>query len=152
RRIPTPLVLHRAAHVLDANPAGVALFGFADLRSMLGQDLTALVEAGAAREHALAHVERLDRLPPRQGLPETEFPPPPSPDRVLTVRVSSVRVDVAGEAATLSIISDDTERRAAEDLVRRSEALLSHLVATSPDWITLMETASGRFAMVNPTF
>jgi PAS domain S-box-containing protein len=152
RRIPTPLVLHRAARVLDANPAGVALFGFTDLRSLLGQDLIALVEAGASRERALAHVERLDSLPAGEGLPEAEFTLRPTPERVLTVRVSSVRVDVAGEAATLSIISDDTERRAAEDLVRRSEALLSHLVATSPDWITLTETSSGRYAMVNPTF
>ena len=76
----------------------------------------------------------------------------PGVDRLLTVRVSSVRVDADGEAATLSIITDDTERRAAEDLVRRSETLLSHLVSTSPDWITLTEFASGRYAMVNPTF
>jgi len=76
----------------------------------------------------------------------------PGVDRKLSVRVNSVRVDVGGEAATLSIITDDTERRAAEDLVRRSETLLSHLVSTSPDWITLTEFASGRYAMVNPTF
>jgi PAS domain S-box-containing protein len=47
---------------------------------------------------------------------------------------------------------DDTERRAAEEAVRRSESLLSHLVATSPDVITLTERDSGRFAMVNDTF
>jgi len=152
RRIPTPLVLHRETRVLDANPAGVALFGFADLRAMLGQDLVALFEAGASRERALEHVQRLEALPIGEGMPEAEFHLRPAPDRVLTIRVSSVRVDVDGEAATLSIIADDTERRAAEDLVRRSEALLSHLVSTSPDWITLSEFPSGRYAMVNPTF
>jgi PAS domain S-box-containing protein len=152
RRIPTPLVLHRETRVLDANPAGVALFGFADLRAMLGQDLVALFEAGSSRERALEHVQRLEALPIGEGVPEAEFQLKPAPDRVLTIRVSSVRVDVDGEAATLSIIADDTERRAAEDLVRRSEALLSHLVSTSPDWITLTEFPSGRYAMVNPTF
>ncbi|HEX4508810.1 MAG TPA: PAS domain S-box protein, partial [Burkholderiaceae bacterium] len=153
RRIPTPLVLHRGTRVLDANPAGVALFGFPDLRSLLGQDLSALFdEADGSRELALAHLRRLDALPVGEGLPEAEFSLLPSADRALTVRVNSVRVDVAGEAAALSIIIDDTERRASEDLVRRSEALLSHLVATSPDWITLTELPAARYAMVNPTF
>ena len=97
-------------------------------------------------------MQRLEALATGEGLPEAEFTLMPGADRRLTVRVSSVRVDVDGEAATLSIITDDTERRAAEDLVRRSETLLSHLVSTSPDWITLTEFASGRYAMVNPTF
>jgi len=39
-----------------------------------------------------------------------------------------------------------------EDAVRRSQALLSHLVATSPDVITLSDVATGRYAMVNDTF
>ncbi len=41
---------------------------------------------------------------------------------------------------------------ASEDAVRRSQALLSHLVATSPDVITLSDVATGRYAMVNDTF
>ncbi len=152
RRIPTPLVLHRETRVLDANPSAVALFGYADLRSMLGQDMVAAFEAGASRERALERVRALERLPIGEGLPETEVTLRPSPDRTLVIRMSSVRVDVDGEAATLTIVVDDTERREAEDLVRRSEALLSHLVATSPDAITLTEYPSGRYAMVNPTF
>ena len=39
-----------------------------------------------------------------------------------------------------------------EDAVRRSEAMLSHLVATSPDVITLTDLATGRYAMVNRSF
>jgi PAS domain S-box-containing protein len=152
RRIPTPLVLHRQGRVIDANPSGVALFGFADLRAMLGQDLVALYEAGESRQRAQERIGQLETLPVGQGLPEAEFSLRPGADRVLSVRMSSVRVDVDGEAVSLSIITDDTARRAADDLVRRSETLLSHLVSTSPDWITLTEFASGRYTMVNPTF
>ena len=152
RRIPTPLVLHRETRVLDANPACVALFGFADLRSMLGKDMVAAFEPGPVRVAALERVRRLETLPIGEGLPEQEFTLTPLPERRLTIRISSVRVDVDGEAATLSIIIDETERRAAEDLIRRSEALLSHLVATSPDAIVLNELPSGRYTMVNPTF
>ena len=36
--------------------------------------------------------------------------------------------------------------------MRRSEAMLSHLVATSPDVITLTDLQTGRYAMVNRTF
>jgi PAS domain S-box-containing protein len=63
-----------------------------------------------------------------------------------------VRVEEAHRSEMLSIYVDDTERRAAEDAVRRSEAMLSHLVATSPDLITLVELETGRLTMVNQTF
>jgi PAS domain S-box-containing protein len=152
RRIPTPLVLHRETRVLDANPAAVTLFGYTDLRSMLGQDFVAAFEPGPSRERALERVRALEALPVGEGLPESVYTLRPAPGRAMVIRLSSVRVDVDGEAATLSIVIDDTERREAEDLVRRSEALLSHLVATSPDAITLTEFPGGRYAMVNPTF
>ena len=45
-----------------------------------------------------------------------------------------------------------TEHRQAEQALQRSEALLSHLVANSPDLITLTELSSGRYLMVNPSF
>jgi PAS domain-containing protein len=61
-------------------------------------------------------------------------------------------VDADDGPAMLSIYVDDTERLAAEEAVRRSESMLSHLVATSPDVITLTDLATGRFAMVNQTF
>ncbi|HSN32049.1 MAG TPA: PAS domain S-box protein, partial [Ideonella sp.] len=152
RRIPTALVLHRETRVLDANPAAVQLFGFTDLRAMLGQDFVAAFEAGASRERALERVRALEALPVGDGMPESVYTLRPVAGRTLVIRLSSVRVDVDGEAASLSIVIDDTERREAEDLVRRSETLLSHLVATSPDAITLTEYPSGRYAMVNPTF
>jgi PAS domain S-box-containing protein len=47
---------------------------------------------------------------------------------------------------------DISDRVAAAEALRRSEAMLSHLVSTSPDLITLTELASGRYVMVNEAF
>jgi PAS domain S-box-containing protein len=150
-RIPTPLVLHMRGRVVDANPAGLDLFGMPSLRAFLGQDL---VERYDPR-HLDALRQRqaeLEQLPLGQGLPVAEFHVVALDGRRSTVRTTSVRVETEQGPATLTIYHDDTERLAAEEAVRRSEALLSHVVATSPDLISLSDTATGRYAMVNAAF
>ena len=151
-RIPTPLVLHRGGRVIDANPAAVALFGYDSLGTMRGQDLLRSYESGDSRERERRRIEELDLRPAGEGLPVTDFRLSGRAGRRVSVRATSVRVDAEGGPAVLAIYVDDTERRAAEEAVRRSEAMLSHLVATSPDVITLTDVASGRFAMVNAMF
>ena len=47
---------------------------------------------------------------------------------------------------------DITARKSAEAALRRSEALLSHLFATSPDCLTLTDLETGRYALVNDCF
>ncbi len=151
-RIPTPLVLHAQGHVLDANPAALDMFGYADLQSMLGQDLLSAYEAGDSRERARRGTEALQGTRAGEALPVAEFKLVGQRGRRIVVRGTGVRVDAHGAPAVLSIFVDDTERKKAEDAVRRSEAMLSHLVATSPDVITLTDLITGRFAMVNRTF
>ena len=150
-RIPTPLVLHRNGQVLDANPAALALFGQDELQAMIGSDLLAHYESGDSRERARRRMEVLNGQPLGTALPVTDFKLSIGERRV-AVRATSTRMDAEGGPATLAIFVDDTDRLAAEEAVRRSEAMLSHLVATSPDLITLTETASGRYAMVNRSF
>jgi PAS domain S-box-containing protein len=151
-RIPTPLVLHRGGRVIDANPSGVALFGQVTLAALIGRDIVAHYESGDSRERARRRVEELEAMPVGHALPIADFRLQTYDGRRLLVRASGVRVETADGPATLSIFVDDTERRLAEDSVRRSEALLSHLVATSPDVITLTDLSTGRYAMVNRTF
>ncbi len=151
-RIPTPLVLHRGHNVLDANPSAVALFGYPDLQSMIGQDLLGAYEGGESRERARMRIAELEALPAGRALPVVEFRLIGQGGRRVVARATGVRVDADGRPAILSIYVDDTERKAAEDAVRRSEAMLAHLVATSPDLITLSELGSGRTTMVNHTF
>jgi PAS domain S-box-containing protein len=68
------------------------------------------------------------------------------------VQVTGVRVDTSDGPATLSIFYDTTSRMAAEAALRRSEAMLSHLFATSPDSIALTEMSTGRYTLVNDSF
>ena len=138
--------------MLDANPAALDMFGFADLQSMVGQDLLSVFESGDSRERARRRLEALQEMPAGEALPVAEFRLLGHEGRRIVVRATGVRVDAHGAPAVLSIFVDDTERKKAEDAVRRSEAMLSHLVATSPDLITLTDLQTGRYAMVNRTF
>ncbi len=151
-RIPTPLVLHHDGIVIDANPAAVTMFGHDTLLDMVGSDVLASYEDGESRERARLRMLQLQPLPPGAALPVASFRLLVQ-GRAVSVRATSVRVDAEGGVpALLAIYVDDTERLAVDETIRRSEAVLSHLVATSPDLITLTELASGRYAMVNHSF
>jgi PAS domain S-box-containing protein len=151
-RIPTPLVLHVDSRIIDANPSALALFGYQDLKSIIDQDLLGAYESGDSRERARRRLESLQEMQIGEALPVMEYRLVSRQGRRIVARATGVRVEASGEAAVLSIFVDDTERKNAEDAVRRSEAMLSHLVATSPDVITLTDLQTGRYAMVNKTF
>ena len=149
--IPTPLVLHRQGRVIDANPAALVLFGHADLAAMLGTDVMASLESGDSRERVRRRLEQLQDQPTGTALPLAGYRLVVQGRRV-PVRATGVRVQAGGGPALLAIFIDDTERTAAEDAVRRSEAMLSHLVASSPDIITLTDLETGQYTMVNHSF
>jgi PAS domain S-box-containing protein len=151
-RTPSPLVLHRGGRVFDANPAALRMFGYPDLRSMLGKELAAHYDGRDSYESVRSRIALLERLPVGEGLPTTEFKLLSADGRRLTVQGTGVRVDAQDGPAILSIYFDETERLEADAALRRSEGMLSHLVATSPNIITLTELDTGRFAMMNESF
>ena len=150
-RIPTPLVLHRHGHIIDANPVAVRLFGHADLGGMLGTDLMARFASADSRDRARRRMEQLLAMPEGAALPETSLQFLVQ-GKLLTVQATGVRVQAGGGPAVLSIFVDTSERLAAQEAVRRSQAMLAHVVDTSPDLITLTDVASGHFVMVNQAF
>ena len=151
-RSPSPLFLHRRGVVFDANEAAARLFGFPNAAAMNGFNVIQLFPAGAPRDQVLERLVRLDRMNVGEGLPIGDFSVRAIDGRPLSVQATAVRVDTISGPANLSIFFDVTARQAVESALRRSEAMLSHLFATSPDCIALTEMASGRYAMVNPAF
>ena len=151
-RSPSPLLLHRHGLVFDANEAAARLFGFANAAAMNGLNIATLFPAGATRERVALRMSQLAAMPSGEGLPVTDYQLRAVDGRPLSVQATAVRVDTVSGPANLAIFFDITARKAVEGALRRSEAMLSHLFATSPDCITLTEMATSRYAMVNAAF
>jgi PAS domain S-box-containing protein len=151
-RSPSAYVLHRNGSVLDANPAALELFGYAADESMVGRNLLDHYHDPEARQRTIDRLAQMARLPVGAALPTVELTLVDKLGRRLAVRVSSVRVDAVDGAAALSMYEDMTERRAAENALRGSQALLSKVLTTTPDLVALTLLDSGRFVLVNEGF
>ena len=156
-RSPSALLLDRGGIVFDANGAAARMFGFASSEAMAGFNVAELyVNAEDDQQDTFGHMqdrlEQLESLPVGEGVPIADFKLQAINGRRLNVQVTGVRVDTSDGPATLSIFYDTTSRMAAEAALRRSEAMLSHLFATSPDSIALTELSSGRYTLVNDSF
>ncbi len=151
-RAPLAMLLQRAGVVVDANPAALALFGAERQDELLGQPLVEFFEPGPQTVKLQRRLGSLDAMAVGEGLPDAEFVLEPLEGRRLQLLVTDLRVDAEGGPATLSILQDQTERRRAVAALRRSDGLLSHLVRSNPDSVTLTELRSGRFLMANEAF
>ncbi|MCM0608649.1 MAG: PAS domain S-box protein [Ideonella sp. WA131b] len=152
RHAPLPLMVHVDRHIVDANPAAARLLGFESVDAMQGVSLLAFYPDQADRDKVEARLRRLAAQPAGVRLPIAELRMRACDGRIVVVNATAVSVELKGELAVLAMFVDNTERHEAEQALRRSEAMLSHLVNTSPDLITLTEQASGRYHMVNPAF
>ncbi len=156
-RSPSALLLDRGGIVFDANGAAARMFGFASSQAMVGFNVAELyVNTDSDGVDAVGHMrdrlEQLETLPVGEGVPIADFKLQAVNGRRLNVQVTGVRVDTSDGPATLSIFFDITSRIDAEAALRRSEAMLSHLFASSADGIALTELSTGRYTLVNDSF
>jgi PAS domain S-box-containing protein len=151
-RSPSPLILHRRSITVDANDAAAKLFGYASADAMIGADLVSLTSPGDHRERAQQRSDALEAMPVSSALEVADFEMQAIDGARLFVQATAVRVNTSDTPASLSIYFDITARVAAESALRRSEAMLSHLFATSPDFITMSDMLTGRYVMVNRSF
>ena len=145
---PLALVIHRGGRVIDVNTAAVALFGFKDAAAMKAQPLLARLDPeerarAAERERAVLAGQRMEPAVYRWTMHD---------GRRAVLRANGTRLEVDGQPCVLAIFEDISDLHQAQEALQRSEATLSHLVATSPDLITLTDMDSGVYVMVNDTF
>lgn len=100
------------------------------------EDLPWILER--AEEHAAGHVSRSENIPVmrRDGT-------------VFYADVSSSPIDYKGRRCVMSFFHDITERREAEEELRRSEARYKALVESSPDAIVMFDL-EGRIIFASP--
>jgi PAS domain S-box-containing protein len=151
-RSPSPLVLHRRGTVLDANEAAARLFGYRDAEAMKGGHLLDHFGAADQRQAVRERIAQSERMAVGEAMPVEDLQMQALDGRPFAVQATAVCVDSVAGPALLTIYVDITARKTAEAALRRSEALLSHLFATSPDCLTLTELDSGRYALVNDCF
>ena len=151
-RSPAPLVLLRQGQVFDANDAALRLFGFSDLDAIQGFVLSTLLPEGTVRDNAVEREAQLAQAPVGEALPVIEHPMHTLHGRAISVQSTGVRIDTDTGPALLGIFFDSTGRKAAELALRRSETMLLQLFATVPDAIALIDLATDRYTMVNPSF
>ncbi|MFL6662359.1 MAG: PAS domain S-box protein [Rhizobacter sp.] len=152
QRSPTPLLLHRNGVVFDANAAAAAMLGFATPQEMQGFDLRQAYTDPDSLQRLLERLALLEAMPAGGGLPTDEFHMVSRTGRPLTVQATAARVETADGPCSMALYFDITERVEAEAALRRSQAMLTHLIDTSPDCITLTELATGRYQLVNKAF
>ena len=151
-RSPSPLLLHRSGLIFDANAAAARLFGYADASAMTGAHIAELFGTGEQHAHALDRLAALEGMPVGEGMPVVDYQARALDGRLVSVQATAVRVDTASGPATLSILFDISSRKRVEAALRRSEAMLSHLFATSPDCIALLDLKTRRHTLVNHAF
>jgi PAS domain S-box-containing protein len=151
-RSPSAVLLHRQGRVIDANQAAARLFGLASPAELMGVSIPDELVQADARETSWQRVRQLETLSPGQGVPVVEMALRPRHGPARMAEVTALRVDTPTGPASMTILFDVTERLAVQASLRRSEALLSLVVASSPDAVALTDIATGRYLMVSDRF
>jgi PAS domain S-box-containing protein len=149
--LPAALVLHRQGDIIDANPAAAALFGFDSVTAMRGHSVFE-VYGGDSHARGRSRLEALSKMPLGTVLPLAQFLIDTLDGRHLTVHATTALIEADDGPAMLSFYLDDTERVSAIEAMQRSQALLSQVIAMSPDGITLTDLSTGRYVMVSDSF
>ncbi|GAC1346614.1 MAG: hypothetical protein NVSMB23_24500 [Myxococcales bacterium] len=120
--LPDVVIVHREGRVVYANTAAARLLGWNDPAAMVGLVVLDLVEPSERP----AILERIRRLA------ETGEPAPPKEERLLrrdgsivTLEISGISLDFAGQRAAVAVARDVTERKQLQERLLLSDRMAS---------------------------
>jgi PAS domain S-box-containing protein len=118
---PDTIVVHGGGEVLFMNAAGAELFGAASPEELTGKPVMDFIHPDY-REIVKTRIVRTQEKGERADLIEEKFLR--LDGRAVDVEAVSMPITYRGEAATLVVVRDITERKRAEEGLRRREAIL----------------------------
>jgi diguanylate cyclase (GGDEF)-like protein/PAS domain S-box-containing protein len=149
--------------IFDNARDGIALVNFEDKSfamanhrfcQMLGYSAGELIKLGLSDVHppsALAHIEaEFADYAGRETHGLMDIPLKRKDGSTLFVDINSAPLDIGGRRYVLGIFRDATERKAAEEAVRKSEEKYRNLVESTTDYIWEID-ASGRYTYYSPS-
>ena len=150
--IPSPVTLHQGGRIVDANPAAARLLGYASVDAMRGHHLLDEHVLDTQREAVRARIAEIETLPPGQALAPIDISLRTCQGATVHVKTVGASAEYQGRPATLSLSADETDRRATNLALSRTQTLLAQVVAMSPDAITVTDLGTGRYVTVNESF
>ena len=133
---PDGILVHREGTLLYVNPAALRLFGARSFEELRLRPVLALVPPGD-RDQASARIERVAKGEP---LPRREARIVRLDGREVPVESAATPVEYGGTRAVLVFFRDVSERKEAEEALRKSEATLRGILNATQESIWLFDS------------
>ncbi len=144
---PDAVFVHRRHIILIANPAAARLWGLATPAEAIGRNLLDFIHPDS-HELVKARIARLESDPTLFRLPWAEQNYLRTDGVAVPVEGSATVIELEDGPALLSVIRDISDRKRAEDNVRRERDFRQHLIESIPGLFYLFDPA-GRLLLWN---
>lgn len=144
---PDGIIVHRHRRILIANPAAAKLCGLDSPEEAIGRDVLDFIDPGF---HQLVRdrVALLEREPERFRLPRSEIAYLRADGSSVPVEGTATVIALEDGPAIISVLRDITERREADNLIRRERDFSRKLIESVPGIFYLFD-ASGQLLLWN---
>jgi len=144
---PDAIIVHRHRRILIANPAAAKLCGLDSPEGALGRDVLDFIDP-AFHQLVRDRIALLEREPERFRLPRSELAYLHADGSSVPVEGSATVIELEDGPAIISVLRDISERRQAENLLRRERDFSRKLIESVPGIFYLFDS-SGQLVLWN---